>query len=156
MSTISRASRMGKFGLSKTMGMKGVGIGAVGALAGSLISSNAEEAGMKSFGSALSAAGTGAMIGSVIPGVGTAAGAIIGAGYGAITGFLDAQESKREAKREQAQKEIDQNGAVAEELRMLRSVMESKNMVIEMDGMQVGKGLTKGASLIANNYNLGG
>ena len=154
MSTISRASRMGKFGLSRTMGMKGVGIGAVGALAGSLISSNAEEAGMKSFGSALSAAGTGAMIGSVIPGVGTAAGAIIGAGYGAITGFLDAQEAKREAKREQIQKEIDQKGAVAEELRLLRAVMESKDTTIELEGSQVGKALNKGSAMYTTLYKL--
>ena len=146
---IPKGSTFMKGGLTK---MGGVGLGAVGALAGSAITANAESGMGKAFGSTLSAAGTGAMIGSVIPGIGTAAGAIIGAGYGAITGFLDMQEAKRVAKSEQIQKDIDQRGAVAEEIRALRKVMEEKDTTINMDSSQVGKALNKGSAMYTNLY----
>lgn len=153
-----RASRMGKFGLSKgmggAMGMKGVGLGAVGLMAGQVISSNAESEMGKAFGSTLSAAGTGAMIGSVIPGIGTAAGAIIGAGYGAITGFLDAQEAKREARREQLQKEIDERGAVADELKQIKTLLAEQESGVFIDGDRVGMSLLKGASMPKATYEL--
>jgi len=137
--------------------MAGIGAGGlVAGLAGQAIQGNATTAGQSAFGGALSGAGMGASFGMIAGPYGAAAGAVLGAVYGGITGYLDKQEAQREAKREEIQKEIDQKGAVAEELRMLRSVMETKNMVIEMNGAEVGKGMTKGADLIKYNYKVGG
>lgn len=79
--------------------MKGLGIGAVGALAGEGIqmgSDKLKEAGYEKTGKAVGTGGTavkyagyGAMIGSVIPGVGTAIGAGIGGAVGLGKGIYD-------------------------------------------------------------------
>lgn len=79
--------------------MKGLGIGAVGALAGEGLQMGGEklqEAGYEKTGKAVGAGGTavkyagyGAMIGSVIPGVGTAIGAGIGGAVGLGKGIYD-------------------------------------------------------------------
>lgn len=89
--------------LSKVGGIgklaKGIGIGAVGALAGEGIQMGGDklkEAGYEKTGKAVGVAGTatkyagyGAMIGSVIPGVGTAIGAGVGGVIGAGKGIYD-------------------------------------------------------------------
>lgn len=78
---------------------KGLGVGAVGALAGEGIQAGGEalrEAGWEETGKAVNVAGTatkyagyGAMIGSVVPGVGTAIGAGVGGLIGAGKGIYD-------------------------------------------------------------------
>ena len=79
--------------------MKGLGIGAVGALAGEGLQYGGEklkEAGYENTGKAVGTAGTaakyagyGAMIGSVVPGVGTAIGGAVGGVIGAGKGIYD-------------------------------------------------------------------
>lgn len=97
--TIGRGAKY----LSKVGGIgklaKGIGIGAVGALAGEGIQMGGDklkEAGYEKTGKAVGVAGTatkyagyGAMIGSVIPGVGTAIGAGVGGVIGAGKGIYD-------------------------------------------------------------------
>lgn len=97
------AAKKGAGYLSKVGGagklMKGLGIGAVGALAGEGLQMGGEklqEAGYEKTGKAVGAGGTavkyagyGAMIGSVIPGVGTAIGAGIGGAVGLGKGIYD-------------------------------------------------------------------
>jgi hypothetical protein len=92
------AAYLSKLGGASTV-MKGVGIGAVGALAGEGIQYGGDklkEAGHEKTGKAVGVAGTatkyagyGAMIGSVVPGVGTAIGAGIGGVVGAGKGIYD-------------------------------------------------------------------
>lgn len=98
-----RAIGRGAKYLSKVGGIgklaKGIGIGAVGALAGEGIQMGGDklkEAGYEKTGKAVGVAGTatkyagyGAMIGSVIPGVGTAIGAGVGGVIGAGKGIYD-------------------------------------------------------------------
>lgn len=97
------AAKKGAGYLSKVGGagklMKGLGIGAVGALAGEGLQMGGEklqEAGYEKTGKAVGTGGTavkyagyGAMIGSVIPGVGTAIGAGIGGAVGLGKGIYD-------------------------------------------------------------------
>jgi len=89
---------LSKMGGAKVL-MKGLGIGAVGALAGEGIQMGGDklkEAGYEKTGKAVGVAGTatkyagyGAMIGSVVPGVGTAIGAGVGGLIGAGKGVYD-------------------------------------------------------------------
>lgn len=77
---------------------KGVGYGALGSLAGSLIQgtvSPTNRAG-QALGGALAGAGTGAAIGSVVPIIGTAIGAIGGAIIGGISSLLGSSRRKKE------------------------------------------------------------
>lgn len=163
-----RMSRAGKFGLSRgmggAMGLKGVGIGAVAGLAGMAVDSFANDAaaagkeglasGLGAAGGALKYGGMGAMIGSVIPVIGTGVGAAIGALYGGVTGYLDKQEAAREAKREQIQKEIDERGAVADELRQINKLLSEAESGVYIDGDRVGMSLLKGASMPKASYEL--
>ena len=149
-----RSFSMGGKSLSGAQ-MAGIGAGGlVAGLAGQAVKSNAKTAGMSAFGGALSGAGMGASFGMIAGPYGAAAGAVLGAVYGGITGYLDKQEAQRESKRTQIQKEIDERGAVAEELRMLRRVMEEKDTTIQMDGTQVGKVLTKGVAMHRTLYDI--
>lgn len=151
-----RSFTMGGKSLSGMQMAKIGGAGIVAGLAGQAIKSHAENGFQAGLGGALSGAGMGASLGMIAGPYGAAIGAAIGGLYGGVTGYLDKKEAEREAKREQIQKEIDERGAVAEELRMLRVVMENKNMVLEMNGAEVGKGMTKGADMIRYNYKTGG
>ena len=140
---------------SAMMRNRGIGVGAVGMLAGSAITANTESAMGKGFGKGLSMAGQGAMLGSMIlPGWGTAIGAAIGGLYGGVTGYLDQKEAEREAKREQIQKEIDQRGAVADELKQIRELMQNSESGVYIDSDRVGTSLLKGAAMVKPSYNI--
>ena len=149
-----RSFSLGGKSFSGAQMMKGGAIGAVGMLAGQAIKSNAETAGMAAFGSGLSGAASGAALGMIAGPYGALAGGLIGGLYGAFTGYLDKQEAQRDARREQVQKEIDERGAVAQEMRLLRQVMESKDTTIQMDGGQVGKMLNKGSAMYKTLYEI--
>ena len=92
------ASYLSKVGGAKNL-VRGLGIGAIGAAAGSAMQwggDKLKESGHETSGKALSAGGTavkyagyGAMIGSVIPGVGTAIGGAVGGVIGAGKGIYD-------------------------------------------------------------------
>ena len=92
------ASYLSKVGGAKNL-VRGLGIGAIGAAAGSVMQYGGDklkESGHETAGKALSASGTavkyagyGAMIGSVIPGVGTAIGGAVGGVIGAGKGIYD-------------------------------------------------------------------
>jgi len=92
------ASYLSKVGGAKNL-VKGLGIGAIGAAAGSAMQwggDKLKESGHETAGKAVSAGGTavkyagyGAMIGSVVPGVGTAIGGAIGGVIGAGKGIYD-------------------------------------------------------------------
>ena len=80
--------------------MGGAGIGMVGTMIGGAMMASEDE-GMQTAGSAISMAGTGAMIGSMIaPGIGTA----IGAALGGLGGLLMAHEEKKEKAEEARRK----------------------------------------------------
>ena len=152
-----RASRMGKFGMSRgmggAMGLKGVagglGLGALG-MGVSYLGNKAEEAGNEDLGyglgvggSALQGAGLGAAIGSVVPVVGTAIGGVIGGGVGAILGFMKEEKEDRERamkeKEEAEQKRQDEYQKTMQEL-------AQKEAKIFLDSNQVGMGLTLGTN----------
>jgi hypothetical protein len=107
--TAMRASRMGKFGMSRAMGMKGAGIGALGSIAGMGVEALADQyeegsaanVGLGVAGGALQGAGTGAMIGSFIPGIGTAVGAGLGAAIGGLTAYLQKKDTEQEKEKTQ-------------------------------------------------------
>jgi hypothetical protein len=92
------ASYLSKVGGAKNL-VRGLGIGAIGAAAGSAMQwggDKLKESGHETTGKALTAGGTavkyagyGAMIGSVIPGVGTAIGGAVGGVIGAGKGIYD-------------------------------------------------------------------
>ena len=134
------ASRGGLYGMSRgmggAMGMKGVGIGAVGALAGGLMMQSENEA-MQIGGAALSGAGTGAMIGSVIPGIGTVAGAGIGAAIGGLTAWLEKKDKQEE-------KEKNAGGEKYDKMIKLLEEQAKKDTKIFMDANQVGIAMTLG------------
>mgnify|MGYP005989107177 CR=1 FL=1 len=150
---ISSMALGGKSFTGKQM-MRGGAIGLAGMAAGSLVSSNASSAAGKAFGSGLSGAAAGASMGMIAGPYGALIGGAIGGLIGSMTGYLDQQEATRQAKRDQIQKEIDERGNVAQELRMLRKVMEEKDTTIEMDSGQVGKMLNKGAAMHKSLYTL--
>ena len=125
-----RANSMGKFGMSRAMGMRGVGIGAVGALAGGLMMQSENE-GVQIGGAALSGAGTGAMIGSVIPGIGTAVGAGLGAAIGGLTAYLSKKDKDEEKQKGTSEDKYN------EMIKLLRTQAE-KDTKIFMDANQVG------------------
>lgn len=131
-----RANSMGKFGMSRAMGMRGVGIGAVGALAGGLMMQSEDE-GMQIGGAALSGAGTGAMIGSVIPGIGTLAGAGIGAAIGGLTAYLNRKDKEEKETKDTSNEKYDQMIKLLEE-------QANKDTKIFMESNQVGIGLALG------------
>lgn len=153
------------FGGAKGLKMaRGVGIGAVASLAGMAVDSYADKAaaagkeglasGLGAAGGALKYGGMGAMIGSVIPVIGTGVGAAIGALYGGVAGYLDKQEAAREARREQIQKEIDERGAVADELKQIKTLLAESESGVYIDGDRVGMSLLKGASMPKASYEL--
>jgi phage tail tape-measure protein len=128
---------MGKFGMSRAMGMRGVGIGAVGALAGGLMMQSEDE-GMQIGGAALSGAGTGAMVGSVIPGIGTAVGAGVGAVIGGFMGYMDRKEEREKAESEK-KKEADNQRAEKQEGILTR--LAEREVKLMLDGNRLGQGL---------------
>ena len=149
-----KAARVG-LGAGAAAGLLGMG---VSALASDAARKGKEglAAGLGATGGALSGAGMGAMIGSMIPipVVGTVVGAAVGGLYGGITGYLDKQEAAREAKRAQIQKEIDERGAVADELKQIKDLMKNSETGVYIDGMKAGTALTAGASLNYTAYQL--
>ena len=96
----------------------------------------------------------GAMMGSIIPVWGTAVGAVVGGVYGGVTGFIDKREAAREAKREQIQKEIDERGAVADELKQIKTLLAESESGVYIDGDRVGMSLLRGASMPKASYEL--
>jgi len=132
-----RASRMGKYGLSRrfggAMGMKGVGLGAAAGIIGLGVGSLADQAGaagqeglavgLDTASGALSGAGTGAMIGSVIPVIGTGVGAAVGALVGGVTSYMDAAEKRREQAEQKRQEEF-QNAMQEVAMREARIYMD--------------------------------
>ena len=153
-----RASRMGKFGLSRGMGgamglrgaAGGLGLGLLG-MGVSYLGDKAEESGNESLGyglgvggSALQGAGMGAAIGSFVPVIGTAIGGVIGGGIGALIGFFKEEKEDRErAEREKAEREAKKE----EEFQNTLKELAMKEAKIYMDSNQVGLGLASG-----NNY----
>jgi hypothetical protein len=101
---LGKGGMLGKAGefVGKHAGkLKGVGIGAVAGIGGSMLKdwadSNMEDglgkSAVKTGGAMLEYGGMGAMIGSVVPGVGTAVGGAVGAGVGAIVENWDSIKS---------------------------------------------------------------
>jgi hypothetical protein len=91
---------------------------------------------------ALSGAATGAMIGSIIPGLGTAAGGLIGGALGAVTtaisewkesesadGLADADAAAVDQSNQYQSQSLDQQKAMARELRQLREDMGYGNAI---------------------------
>jgi phage tail tape-measure protein len=143
--TAMRANRMGKFGMSRAMGMKGVGLGAITGLAGAGIAGYADtfeegsdaNVGYGTLGGAMEGAGTGAAIGSFIPGVGTLAGAGIGAAIGGLVAYLNRKDKEEEKTKETSNEKYDQM------IKLLQAQSE-KDTRIFMDSNQVGIGLALG------------
>jgi len=134
--TAMRASRMGKFGMSRALGASGAGLGAVAGIAGGLMMSSEDES-MQVGGAALSGAGTGAMIGSFIPGIGTAVGAGLGAAIGGLTAYLS-KKDKEEEKSKTAQED-----SYSEMIKLLRMQAE-REVDIYMDSNKVGQQIVVG------------
>ena len=134
--TAMRASRMGRFGMSRALGASGAGLGAVAGIAGGLMMQSENE-GMQVGGAALSGAGTGAMIGSFIPGIGTAVGAGLGAAIGGLTAYLSKKDKEEEKSKETSNEKYDQM------IKLLQTQSE-KDTRIFMDSNQVGIGLALG------------
>lgn len=140
-----RANRMGKFGMSRALGMKGVGIGALGAIAGmgaEALSEQYEEGSAANVGfgvasGALEGAGTGAAIGSFIPGIGTLAGAGLGAAIGGLTAYLNKKDKEEEEGSKTSNEKYDQ-------MIKLLQAQSQKDTKIFMDSNQVGIGLALG------------
>lgn len=140
-----RANRMGKFGMSRAMGMKGVGIGALAAVAGmgaEALSEQYEEGsaanvGFGVAGGALEGAGAGASIGSFIPGIGTLAGAGIGAAIGGLVAYLEKKDKQEEEGSKTSNEKYDQ-------MIKLLQAQSQKDTKIFMDSNQVGIGLALG------------
>lgn len=93
----------------------------------------------------------GAMFGGV---PGAIIGGVIGTVYGSMTGYLDAKEAERDAKREQIQREIDERGAVADELKQIRELMQNSESGVYIDSDRVGTSLLKGAAMVKPSYNI--
>ena len=138
---VTSAGRAGG-GMSMGRGlMIGGGAAIGGALIGSALSSAAENAategaalGLSSAGSALSMAGTGAMIGAIGGPVGMAVGAGIGAVVGGITGYMDRAEKQRqeaEAKRNEEFKSALREVAMREAKIYMNSVEVGRQVVNE-------------------------
>lgn len=140
-----RANRMGKFGMSRAMGMKGVGIGALAAVAGmgaEALSEQYEEGsaanvGFGVTGGALEGAGVGASIGSFVPGIGTLAGAGIGAAIGGLVAYLQKKDKQEEEGSKTSNEKYDQ-------MIKLLQAQSQKDTKIFMDSNQVGIGLALG------------
>jgi len=140
-----RMNQAGKFGMSRAMGMKGVGLGAIAGIAGmgvSALADNYEEGsaanvGLGTAGGALQGAGTGAMIGSIIPGVGTLAGAGIGAAIGGLTAYLNRKDREEE-------KEKNAGGEKYDKMIQLLEEQAKKDTKIFMDANQVGISMALG------------
>jgi hypothetical protein len=143
--TAMRASRMGKFGMSRAMGMRGAGIGALGSIAGMGVEALADQyeegsaanVGLGVAGGALQGAGTGAMIGSFIPGIGTAVGAGLGAAIGGLTAYLNKKDKEEEEGSKTSNEKYDQ-------MIKLLQAQSQKDTKIFMDSNQVGIGLALG------------
>lgn len=123
----------GSAGAARTalMRNRGVGLGAVGALAGGLMMQSENE-GMQIGGAALSGAGTGAMIGSMImPGAGTAIGAGLGAAIGGLTAYLSKKDKEEEKAKDTGAEKYDKMIKLLEE-------QARKDTKIFMDANQVG------------------
>lgn len=145
-----RMSQAGKYGLSRgmggAMGIKGVGIGALGALAGYGMSEwadtyeegSAANVGLGVAGGALQGAGTGAMIGSIIPGVGTAVGAGLGAAIGGLNAYLERKDKEDKAEKKEEQ---DHFTIMTNEIRK----MASKEMEVYMDANKVSLSVAQGS-----------
>ena len=146
-----RASRMGKFGLSRgmggAMGLKGVagglGLGALG-MGVSYLGNRAEEAGNESLGyglgvggTALQGAGIGATIGSIVPVIGTAVSGALGGGIGAIVGLLKEEKEDPQNAENRAQKRDEDFKQAMKDL----SMAEAK---VFMDSNAVGTSLVLG------------
>lgn len=152
---IPAGSKYMKGGLT-TAGMAGVG-GAVAGLAGTAIMANADptNAAAQGFGKGLQMGGTGVAMGAMFGGVpGAIIGGVIGTVYGSMTGYLDAKEAERDAKREQIQREIDERGAVADELKQIRELMQNSESGVYIDSDRVGTSLLKGAAMVKPSYNI--
>lgn len=133
----------------------GGAIGLVGGLTGEVIRRNAESAVGAGFGAGLSGASSGAGLGLMVGGVpGAIIGGAIGGVAGYISGYMDKKESEREARRAEIQKEIDQRGAVADELKQIRELMANGETSVYMDGDRVGTVLNKGAALNLTAYQI--
>lgn len=147
-----RASRMGKFGLSRgmggAMGIKGVGLGAVASVAGMAVDHYADKAvenknedkavALGATAKALQYGGMGAMIGSVIPVVGTAVGAAVGASVGAVVGAIEKKEAVREKKKEDYLKEKAEQSELVREIKMMRQAVADSESQVVLDGQTLG------------------
>jgi len=126
---------------------RGLGLGAVAALAGTGLEYAADQAGPESgaamglgvAGNALQYAGTGAMIGSVIPGVGTAVGAGVGAVIGGFMGYMERKEEREKAAEEKKNQTETQRAEKQSEL--LRQLAE-REVKLMLDGNKLGQGLS--------------
>lgn len=146
--------RMGRVaGPAAIAGVVGLGISSLGSKAAER-GKEGLASGLGAAGGAISGAAMGATIGSIIPVWGTAVGAAIGGLYGGITGYLDKQEAARDAKRAEIQKEIDERGAVADELKQIRTLLAESESGVYIDGDRVGTSLLKGASMPKASYEL--